>query len=72
MEKYIEQNGISYELRGSNIIPCLNFPDKRRLASTEDCTSNISKRIARDTTLRFLWKVLSNGDGRGVTQKKRR
>ena len=30
MEKYIEQNGITYELRGEQYYPCLNSPNKRK------------------------------------------
>ena len=31
MEKYIEQNGINYELRGEQYYPLLEFPEQREI-----------------------------------------
>ena len=32
MEKYIEQNGINYELRGEQYYPLLEFPEQREIS----------------------------------------
>ena len=57
MEKYIEQNGITYELRGEQYYPLFEFPEQKEIFEKfDDCWSEYAS-YAEEAIFAYAFKL---------------